>query len=145
MSIKPLSWRKDLEKPTGMSRFFQDMPLFGAVRRRRRAVHRQIATRNAAECASLWDDKPEEKAIAIKVAEIAQAYLGWPNANFIPTDPCEIIFSPAWDGLEVVCVLMEIGDQFHLDGEDLLQAINSTFGHLVEYIGDSVRSKRDLA
>jgi len=137
-NLSPLMWPKNLENPSRFSLFFREIPILGLISKRRRAVARQLRQRDRLATLEAWGASAGISEIASEVAELARRYCNWPNANFIPGDPCRIIFSDSTEGLESVSALLALGKRFGLPQDQLLCLREATLGKLVADI-DALR------
>ncbi len=93
LCTKPLRWPDIFLKRTPLGSFFADVPGIGLYARTYRHVCRQLRERSASVLKA-WGDDPVIHRCLSCVSPVVMKYFRWPNAIFMPDDPCAILF---WD------------------------------------------------
>jgi hypothetical protein len=132
--MEALSWPKHSQRPGPLAHFCQDFPLFGLNSKTRRALRRQQARRPKHLPSAVWGPDADRARIALEVSELVRRHCSWPNASFIPEDPCEIVISDSCDGFQSLCALMELSKRSGISTEELQGAAGATFGSFVDFI-----------
>jgi hypothetical protein len=134
--LKPLSLPADWKQPSQFQRLFYEFPGFGLAHRIERHIARELKRRSKSECISAWEGDPQVLAIRDRLSAIIRDYLGWPNDNFIPADPCRLLL---WTtvGLEDVEVALLLEDDFGLPKTVADRIWELTFGELVQAVCDA--------
>ena len=84
----------------------------------------------------------ETQRIAHEVSNVIREHFRWPNGNFIPEDPCELLFCGSALGMQDVSAIMEIGKRFGLGDDELSDYRSLSFGQLVERVKRAQERKR---
>jgi len=90
----------------------------------------------------VWGTTPERRRFAKALRDIVKEEIGWPNANFLPEDPFELLTHKirtddwSWSYMEHVWILMRTEELTGLciDGELWKMFQDMTFGEVVDYL-----------
>jgi hypothetical protein len=72
--------------------------------------------------------------IAAEISKIIKDHLNWPNGNFIPQEPCELLLCGSPAGMQDVTALIEMSERFGLASDELNDYQSLSFGQLVERV-----------
>lgn len=139
----PLCLPENLRSPSGFQVFLKELPLAGIISRRRRAVRRQLETRKSITASGAFGSADvETQRIADEVSNVIREHFRWPSGNFIPEDPCELLFCGSASGMQDVSAIMEIGKRFGLGDDELSDYRSLSFGQLVERVKRAQERRR---
>ena len=132
---EPLEWPNELRNTTGVRKVFTGLPIIGPDKAAKAKLDRQLSDREPLPV-EVWSDE-RKHAIFKTIAQIIQEHCRWPNSNFVPEDPCEILFwNPSGDLRDVEAVL-QILDHFRLPETLVDELRNMTLGDLVDRVACS--------
>jgi hypothetical protein len=72
--------------------------------------------------------------MASVVGSIIQEHLGWPNAHFMPDDPCALLLASSASGLQDVCAILAICNRYGITPEELGSVNELQFEGLINRI-----------
>ncbi len=97
--IKPLLWPDDwsdgLPKSKWSRFWLGKFPPFGAEYKAEQFINKQLKQRNHDDSLSYWGTDNERITILNEFCIIIKNWFKWPNQNFIPDDPFQVIFFDA--------------------------------------------------
>jgi hypothetical protein len=129
----PLCLPENLRSPSSFQVFLKELPLAGIISRRRRAVRRQLEARESIAATGAFGTADlETQRIAEEVSNVIRRHFRWPSGNFLPQDPCELLFCGSASGMQDVSAIMEIAERFGLGNDELNDYRSLSFGQLVE-------------
>lgn len=144
--VKPIEWPQ-WWIPTDKRCFLEGMPFIGPHSRILREASLILKERNQEDVENCWVDyKAQIPAIVnrMKVFEISNRYLNWPNNLFIPLDMAPIVFGfipGIW--IEPIDIIDEIGLAFNINKAgvyDLLElAHKSTLINFFECLSKNLK------
>lgn len=95
----------------------------------------QLAARKSNAAARAFGSADlETRRIAEEIANVIRDHFCWPSGNFIPQDPCELLFCGSASGMQDVSAIMEIAKRFGLSDDELDDYRSLSFGQLVERV-----------
>ena len=104
--------------------------MIGLCSKRRVFISKQLDQRGCQPLRAVWTDSESEK-IAGVAGEIIKTHCRWPNGNFLPDDPCDLLLTDSAGGLESVCTLMELSRRFGVENIDYSDVASGNFSQLV--------------
>lgn len=118
--------------------FFLDYFGVGYASKCRASIREQLLKRTEQLYSVNYTDI-ETKKISEEVAKIICMNLDWPNANYLPEDPCELLFFEKPLGLESCNAIIEIERLYKISDLDYFE---KTFSELIEIIKQEIPKKR---
>jgi hypothetical protein len=142
-TLQPLCLPNELQSPEGLQVFLKELPLVGLVSRRRRCVRRQLKARSQIATGSGFATADlTTKEIAEEISNLIREHFGWPNANFSPLDPCELLFCNSASGMQDVSAILGISKRFGLEGDALNDYQSLSFGQLVDRVTEAQKRRQ---
>ncbi len=135
--ISPLSWPLFWKKASAGERFLRDVPFIGLNARTRRFLRRQLLNRPQT-CSGLW--APPLRNLAAEIAALIRDENRWPNACFIPEDPCAILLWDSTTEMRCESILLALRERYGLDISVTRGIENLLFGELVSRLAEAKRN-----
>ena len=133
--VYPLVWPKSKTNPGQLDKSFRGFPVFGPEVRIRKDIMRQLKARES-HCLHLWKELPGKTKLFLLIAPIIQRNFGWPNDNYIPDDPLEILIFDDGDGMAIAEFVMDIEDQFGIVIPEDASFAKKTLLEFINFISD---------
>lgn len=132
--ISPLSWPRFWSEASAGERFLRDLPFIGLNARTRRFLRRQLLNRPES-CSGLW--APPLRDLAAEIATLIGDENRWPNARFIPEDPCAILLWDTTTQMRCESILLALTERYGLDTSVTRGIEDLLFGELVSRVAET--------
>lgn len=121
-----LGFLSQIAKPKEAWRWSED-----AYRHRFRC---QVLLERPTSCRELWPQDLVSQRVLRKLFRALDDWQEWPNHNFVPDDPCSVVFFNYWDDLEGAAAMTQVEDALGITIRDKKAAFALTEGTLGGYV-----------
>ena len=130
ITIQPLYWPDRWIRRSRWQDFLRDVPLVGLNAWTHRHICQQLRGRSEVALA-LWPHRPPHVSL---LSAMIQEYMLWPNAFFIPDDPCQILLWDTTLELRAVEAMLKMEDDFQIPRDVMEHIVDMTYGQLVDAV-----------